>query len=189
MWPILLQGTPTQLCQVPGVILNLPLLLVDRLLWRIPILRPNVVLRTEELEACIEVFLEEAEEDMEMNDLPPLENVTPLLVPAPAIPGFVPFAMSTGQHHIPPKSLLRKVYHPYKDPVGWCCCEPGGWCHELPCSGWIWHVPYKIWGCSSLNGGSRLGRFCCSTDEEPCDQSVEWRFSLWSVQHQPNTTY
>ena len=66
-----------------------------------------MVLHTEELEACIEVFLEEVEEDMEMNDLPPLENVTPLLVPAPAIPGFVPFAVSTGQRHIPPKSLLR----------------------------------------------------------------------------------
>ena len=45
----------------------------------------NVVLYTEELEAHIEVFLEEAEEDMEMNDLPPLENITPLLIPAPTI--------------------------------------------------------------------------------------------------------
>ena len=31
----------------------------------------NAVLHTEELEACIEAFLEEAEEDMEMSDLPP----------------------------------------------------------------------------------------------------------------------
>ena len=38
----------------------------------------NTVLRTKELEACIKVFLEEAEEDMEMNDLPPLENASPL---------------------------------------------------------------------------------------------------------------
>ena len=78
----------------------------------------NMVLRTEELEACIEAFLEEAEEDMEMDDMPPLENISPLPVLAPVITGFVPFAISTGQHCIPPKSLLRKVYHPYNDPVG-----------------------------------------------------------------------
>ena len=97
----------------------------------------SAVLCTEELEARIEAFLEEVEEDMEMNDLPLLKNVTPLPVPAPVISSFVPFTMSTGQCCIPPKSLLRKVYHPYKDPVGQCHCEPGGWCHELPCSGWI----------------------------------------------------
>ena len=51
-----------------------------------------------ELEACIESFLEEAEEDIELDDLPPLENVTPLPVPAPVIPSFIPFVMSTGQH-------------------------------------------------------------------------------------------
>ena len=78
----------------------------------------NVVLCTKELEAHIKAFLEEAEEDMEMSDLPLLENILLLLVPAPTIPGFVPFAMSTGQCCVPPKSLLRKVYHPYKDPVG-----------------------------------------------------------------------
>ena len=96
-----------------------------------------MVLHTEELEAHIESFLEEVEEDLEMSDLPLLENVTLVLVPAPVIPGFIPFAVSTGQHCVPPKSLLRKVYHPYKDPVGRCCCEPGGWCHKLPCSGQI----------------------------------------------------
>ena len=78
----------------------------------------NVVLRTEELEARIKVFLEEAKEDMEMSNLPPLENSSPLLVPAPMIPGFIPFAVSTGQHCIPPKSLLRKVWHPYQDSIG-----------------------------------------------------------------------
>ena len=78
----------------------------------------NVALHTEELEACIEAFLEEAEEDMEMQDLPPLENVLPLLVLAPVVPGFVPFAVSTGQHCVPPKSLLRKIWHPYQDSVG-----------------------------------------------------------------------
>ena len=96
----------------------------------------NVILRTNKLEAHIKVFLEEAEEDMEMEDMPPLENVSPLPVPAP-FPGFVPFAMSTSQHCVPPKTLLNKVYHPYRNPVGRCRCEPGGWCHELPCSGWI----------------------------------------------------
>ena len=62
----------------------------------------NTILQTAELEACIESFLEEAEEDMELNDLPPLENVTLVLVlvPVPIISGFIPFAVSTGQHCI-----------------------------------------------------------------------------------------
>ena len=97
----------------------------------------NAVLCTEELEAHIEVFLEEAEEDMEIDDMPPLENVSPLLVPAPVVPGFVPFSVSSGQHCVPPKSLLKKVFHPYKDSVGRCCCESGGWCNDLPCSSWV----------------------------------------------------
>ena len=130
----------------------------------------NAVLCTKELEVCIEVFLEEAEENMEMSDLPLLENISPLLVPAPVIPGFIPFAISTGQCCIPPKSLLQKVYHPYKDPVGRCHCEPSGWCHELPCSSWTQHIPCKIQGHGSLNGGSGSGRSCCGTEEEPCDQ-------------------
>ena len=78
----------------------------------------NAALRTEELEARIEAFSEEAEEDLVMDDLPPVENTSPLLVPAPVFPDFVPFTVSTGQRCVPPKSLLRKVYHPYKDPVG-----------------------------------------------------------------------
>ena len=78
----------------------------------------DVALRTEELEAHIKAFLEEVEEDMEMSDLPPLENASPVPVPAPVIPGFVPFAVSTGQCCILPKSLLRKVWHPYQDSVG-----------------------------------------------------------------------
>ena len=78
----------------------------------------NVALCTKELEASIEAFLEEAEEDLEMNNLPPVKNSSPLPVPAPVFLGFVPFAVSTGQCCVPPKSLLRKVYHPYKDPVG-----------------------------------------------------------------------
>ena len=95
----------------------------------------NTALCTEELEAHIEVFLEEAEEDLEMDDLPLAKNSSPLPVLAPVFPGIIPFAVSTSQCCVPPKSLLRKVYHPYKDPVGRCRCEPGGWCDNLPCSG------------------------------------------------------
>ena len=129
----------------------------------------NVALHTEELEARIEAFLEEAEEDLVMNNLPLVENSSPLPVPAPMFPGFVPFAVSIGQRCVPPKSLLRKVYHPYKDPVGRCCCEPGGWCDNLPCSGWKQHVSRKVRGRGSLHGGSRLGRSCCGSSEEPFD--------------------
>ena len=43
----------------------------------------SVILHTLELEACIESFLEEPEEDMEFDDLPPLENITLVPVPAP----------------------------------------------------------------------------------------------------------
>ena len=105
-----------------------------------------MALRTAKLEACIELFLVEAEEDMELNNLPPLENVTPLQVPAPnpIISSFIPFAVSTSQHCVPPKNLLWKVYHPYKDPIGRCCCEPGGWCNDLPCSSQVRLVPCKI---------------------------------------------
>ena len=78
----------------------------------------NAALCTEELKACIEVFLEEVEEDLEMSDLPPLENTSPLPVLAPVFPSFVPFTVSTSQHCVPPNSLLRKVYHPYNDSVG-----------------------------------------------------------------------
>ena len=55
----------------------------------------NVALCTEELEACIEAFLEEAEEDLIMDDLPPVKNSSPLPVPAPVFLGIVPFAIST----------------------------------------------------------------------------------------------
>ena len=78
----------------------------------------NAILCTEELKARIEVFLEEAEEDMEMSDLPLLENVSPLLVPAPVVSGFVPFTVSTGWCCVPPGDLLRRVWHPYQDSVG-----------------------------------------------------------------------
>ena len=117
----------------------------------------NAALRTEELEAHIKVFLEEAKEDLEMNDLLLAKNSSLLPVLAPVFLGFVPFAVSTSQCCVPPKSLLRKVYHPYKDPVGRCCCEPGGWCNDLPCSGRKRHVPHKIRGRSLLHGSSRLG--------------------------------
>ena len=127
----------------------------------------NAALRTAELEARIEAFLEEAEEDLLMDDLPPAENTSPLPVPAPVFPGFIPFAVSTGQRCVPPKSLLRKVYHPYKDPVGRCCCEPGGWCDDLPCSDRKRRVSRKIRGRGSSHRGSWSGRSCCGSSEEP----------------------
>ena len=130
----------------------------------------SAALHTAELKAHIELFLEEAEEDMEL-DPPPLENVTPLPTPAPIIPGFVPFTVKTSQCCIPPKSLLWKVYHPYQDPVGQCHCESGGWCNNLPCSSRTRHIPYKIRGHSLSNGGLRLGRSYYSTLEEPFNQS------------------
>ena len=104
----------------------------------------NVALHMEELEACIKAFLEEAEEDLMMDNLPLAKNTSPLPVPAPVFPEFVPFAVSTGQHCVPPKHLVKKVYHPYKDPVGRCRCEPGRWCDNLPCSGRKRRVPHKI---------------------------------------------
>ena len=127
----------------------------------------NAALRTEELEARIEAFLEEAEEDLMMDNLPPVKNTSPVPVPAPVFPGFVPFTVSTGQCCVPLKHLVKKVYHPYKDPVGRCHCEPGGWCDNLPCSGRKQRVPRKIRGCGSLHGGSRSGRSCCGSSEEP----------------------
>ena len=129
----------------------------------------NAALRTKELEARIEAFLEEAEEDLVMNDLPPAENTSPLPVPAPVFPGIIPFTVSTSQRCVPPKHLVRKVYHPYKDPVGRCHCEPGGWCDDLPCSGWKQRVSHKIRGRGSLHGGSGLGQSCCGSGEEPVD--------------------
>ena len=129
----------------------------------------NAALHMEELEARIEAFLEEAEEDLLMDNLPPAENTSPLLVPAPIFPGIVPFAVSTGQRCVPPKHLVQKVYHPYKDPVGQCCCEPGGWCDDLPCSGRKQRVSRKIRGRGSSHGGSWSGRSCCGSSEEPFD--------------------
>ena len=68
----------------------------------------SVVLCTKELEACIEVFLEEAEKDMEMSDLPPLKNISLLLVLSPVILSFIPVAVSTGQCCVPPRVSSRK---------------------------------------------------------------------------------
>ena len=129
----------------------------------------NAALCTEELEAHIEVSLEEAKEDLEMNDLPPVKNSSPLPLLAPVFPDSVPFAISTSQHCVPLKSLLQKVYHPYQDPAGQCHCEPGGWCDDLPCSGQKQYVSHKIRGRGSSHGGSRSGRSCCGNSEEPFD--------------------
>ena len=57
----------------------------------------NAALRTEELEARIEAFLQEAKEDLEMDNFPLAKNTSPLPVPVPVFPGFIPFAISTGQ--------------------------------------------------------------------------------------------
>ena len=135
----------------------------------------NAALRMEELEARIEAFLEETEEDLLMDDLPLAENTSPIPVPAPIFPGVIPFTVSTGQRCVLPKHLVRKVYHPYKDPVGRCCCEPGGWCDNLPCSGRKRHISRKIRGCGLSNGGSGSGRSCCGTSEEPVDHQERSR--------------
>ena len=127
----------------------------------------NTALCTEELEAHIKVFLEEAKDDLEINNLPPVENTSPLPVPAPVFPGIIPFAISTSQRCVPLKILLRKVYHPYKDPVGQCRCEPGGWCNDLPCSSQKRRVSCQVRGRSSSYGGSQLGQSCCGSSEEP----------------------
>ena len=93
----------------------------------------NVALQTLMIEAHVEVFLAEVDEDLVLHDLPPLEKVTPVPVPAPTIPGFVPFAVSTSQQCVLSKRLPH-AYHPYKNSIGQCCCEAGRWCNELPCS-------------------------------------------------------
>ena len=77
----------------------------------------DVALQTVEIKAHVEAFLAEANEDLELEDLPPLENVTPFPIHVPTIPGFVPIAMSTGQCCILSKGLPR-AYHPYQNSVG-----------------------------------------------------------------------
>ena len=83
----------------------------------------NAVLQTAEIKAQVEVFLEEVEEDMELGDLPPLENIPPILIPNLVVSSFIPFTVSTSQHCIPPKSLLPKVYHPYEGSIGQCSSQ------------------------------------------------------------------
>ena len=101
----------------------------------------NCCLQTELMEARIEGFLEEAEEDMELDDLPPLENSSPVPIPTPRSVGTIPFAVSTGQCCIHSRGLPRPLtYHPYHHLVkGQCCCEPGSWCGESSCRGW-WSI-------------------------------------------------
>ena len=113
----------------------------------------NMALWTAKIEAQIEMFLEEAEEDMELDDLPLLKNVTPVPIYNLTIPGFIPFAMSTSQCCVPPKNLLWKVFHPYQDPVGQCHCEPGGWCRaslfwlEETCPSKDLRMQFNGWRC------------------------------------------
>ena len=126
----------------------------------------NTALRMEELEARIEAFLEEAEEDLLMDDLPPTKNTSPLPVPAPIFPGIIPFVVSTGQRCIPPKHLVRKVYHPYKDPVGRCRCQPGRWCDDLPCSSQKRHVPVPVRSDTSLARSEDVARRMAAVGRE-----------------------
>ena len=72
----------------------------------------SAVLRTAELKAHIKSFLEEVEKDMDLDDLPLLKNVTLLPVLAPIVPGFIPFAVSTSQRCVPPKSGLAAIQPP-----------------------------------------------------------------------------
>ena len=44
-------------------------------------------------------------EDLELHDLPPLENVTPIPTHIPTIPGFIPFTINTSQHCVSSKGL------------------------------------------------------------------------------------
>lgn len=77
----------------------------------------NAALRTLMIEAQVEAFLAEADKDLELHDLLPLENVSPIPIQMTIIPGFVPFAMSTSQQCIPSKGLPHAL-HPYKNSVG-----------------------------------------------------------------------
>ena len=77
----------------------------------------NTHLQTELIEAWVNAFLVEAEEDLELNNLPPLENSKPIPIQAPTIPRFVPFAMSTSQCCIPSKGLPCGTYHPYHNSI------------------------------------------------------------------------
>ena len=65
----------------------------------------NAALQTAEIKACVEVFLMEADEDLELHNLSPLENITSIPIHAPTILGFVPFAVSTSQRCILSKGL------------------------------------------------------------------------------------
>ena len=76
-----------------------------------------MVLQTSMIEAHVKVFLAEADEDLELHDLPPLENISPIPIQALTILGFIPFAMSTSQHCVPSKGLPC-TFHPYKNSVG-----------------------------------------------------------------------
>ena len=137
------QILPTQLLQVLGVILNLLLILHILLCPKDSNPETSVVLQTAEIKAHVEVFLVEVDKDLELDDLPPLENVTPIPIQALTIPRFIPFTMSTSQHCIPSKGLPQ-AYHPYEGSVGWCSCEAGGWCNDLPCSSRRQQFPQKV---------------------------------------------
>ena len=80
-------------------------------------LENNACLQTELIEAWVEAFLAEAEEDLKLYDLPPLENTKPILIQVATMPGFVPFVISTSQHCVPSKGLPHGTYHLYNNSV------------------------------------------------------------------------
>ena len=96
----------------------------------------NGHLQTKLIESQIKAFLEEAEEDLELNNFPLLENLSPIPVCAPLPEGFVAFPVSISQHYVPSKGLPHPgYYHPYHFLVkGQCHCEPGGWHRDSSCS-------------------------------------------------------
>ena len=68
-------------------------------------LENNIYLQMELIEAQVKVFLAEVEEDLKLNNLPPLENSSPILIQTPVIDSFVPFAVSTSKCCVPSKGL------------------------------------------------------------------------------------
>ena len=82
--------------------------------------------------------------DLEEDVLPPLENVTPILIVVdcgiPRVePGeidFIPFQVC-GQHCKHMKGIPTSTYHPYQHCLikGQCCCDLGGWCDKSDCCG------------------------------------------------------
>ena len=103
---------PTQLLQVLGVALLCHLVHCILPHQKGTDLENNAHLQMALIKAQVEASLEEVDKDLELADLPPLENVIPILIQASTIPGFVPFAISTSQCCVPSKGLPHRAFHP-----------------------------------------------------------------------------